>query len=177
MRTHKRYTIPAMMLAVFGSFPVHAATAGAAEETLCVADGELTFSPGLSNSPSSGTFTTQGLTGSTTCKGPINGHQPTAAGVRGEEGRYGLSGPSTCDSGTDGTYTLSFKIPTTGGDQVVADTGVFRAGGLQGGFLTGTFTGERMHGTFQLMPLVGDCVNSPISRARFHCEEWVTNKA
>jgi hypothetical protein len=176
MQRHDRYSIVLAIL-IFGGILVATSPARAANETRCVAYGELTFAPGLSTTPSSGTFTTDGYTGTTTCDGPINGYQPTAAGIRGEEGRYGVSHPSTCDSGTDGDYKISFNIPTTGGEQQVTDTGVFSAGGLEHGFVTVKFQGDRMHGTVQLVPVEGNCVTGPIVRVRFRCEEFVSNIA
>jgi hypothetical protein len=172
MRRQKRYPV-VLVIAFLGGVVLAASPARAADETRCVAYGELTFSPGLSTTPSSGSFTTDGYTGTTTCDGPINGYQPTANGIRGEDGRYGISRPATCDSGTDGDYKITFRIPTTGGEQQVVDTGTFSAGGLEHGFVTVKFEGNRMHGTVQLVPTEGNCVTSPIVRVRFRCEEFV----
>src|SRR5207244_3087104 len=71
------------------------------------------FSPSVSLSPSSGTETTGGETGSITCSGSFDGHRVTGAGTFGYEGVFtGI----TCISDTtplSGTY--SFTIPTDAG--------------------------------------------------------------
>ncbi|MGH8993903.1 MAG: hypothetical protein ACRDYV_01810 [Acidimicrobiia bacterium] len=176
MRMCNRSTIPFIVLVLGAVLPVHSPPALASDDGHCVASGELSFSPGLSTTPTSGSGTTDGYTGTTNCDGMINGFRPTGVGVRAEDILYGLDGPDTCDSGTDGTYVISFKVPTDGGVQQVTDRGVFQAGGLENGFITVTFQGERMHGTVQIVPLEGDCVTTPITRVSFRCEEFVTNE-
>jgi hypothetical protein len=170
----RKSLIALTVLALSAFLPLQPAAAG--DGGRCVAFGELSFSPGLSTTPSSGSGTTEGYTGSTNCDGMINGFRPTGAGVRAEDVLYGLDGPDTCGSGTDGTYVVSFRVPTDGGMQQVTDRGVFRAGGLENGLITVKFQGERMHGTVQLVPIEGDCVTAPITRVRFRCEEYVTNE-
>jgi hypothetical protein len=164
-----------VVMALTALLPFHIPPAHATADGHCVAYGELSFSPGLSTTPSSGSGTTGGHTGTTKCDGMINGFRPTGAGIRAEDLLYGLDGPDTCDSGTDGNYEISFTVPTNGGIQHVTDRGVFQAGGLENGIITVKFQGERMHGTVQFVPLEGDCVTAPISRVSFRCEEFVKN--
>lgn len=167
----------ALVLTLLGVFSVGVSPATAQQPTHCVGEFDVTISPGLSNSPSSGTFTTNGETGSITCDGPVNGYQPTGVGHRGEQGNYGINGPDTCASGGEGDMALSFTIPTTGGDQRITDTGTFTYGPLEGGgTYGGTYTSKRMRSTFQVTPLEGDCATSPITRAHVRCEEWLLNE-
>src|SRR5947199_8774902 len=60
--------------------------------TPCRFEVDASLSPGLSRTPSSGTFTSGGETGTVTCDGAVNGEQPTGAGTMGTDGRYGLAG-------------------------------------------------------------------------------------
>src|SRR5258706_9801284 len=65
--------------------------AGAADEssTPCAFEADVSLSPGLSRSPSSGTFTTKGESGTLDCQGDVGGGQPaTGRGTFGADGRY-----------------------------------------------------------------------------------------
>jgi hypothetical protein len=169
----KRWVAGTVVLFLIAGLGVVAAPARGAEPTRCLAEFDVTISPGLSSSPSSGTYTTEGETGTITCEGPINGYRPTGAGRRGEHGTYGLTDPDTCASGGEGTQVLSLTIPTTGGDQHVTDEGIFTYGPLEGGgAYGGSFRGKRMRSTFQVTPVEGDCVTTPVTRVRVRCEEW-----
>jgi hypothetical protein len=176
-----RCVIAALVLGL-GALLVGVPSAGAGSpdspdpnDTHCLAEFDLTFSPGLSMSPSSGTFTSHGETGTNVCDGTINGHQVTGVGTRGEDGHYGVDGPNTCaDPNGEGDFTFSFTQPTTGGPQHVSGTVKLKYGVLQGdGPLGGTFVGERMYGKFQVTVLEGDCVTAPITRVHLRCDEWV----
>src|ERR1051325_2150870 len=82
----------------------------------CTAEVDLTVAPGLSNSPSSGTWTTNGETGTITCTGRLGGYEVTGPGTIGGHGRYGVNDPDTCRGGeADGPHF--FSIPTSGGIQ------------------------------------------------------------
>jgi hypothetical protein len=145
-------------------------------DTHCLAEFDVVISPGLTNSPSSGTLTTNGETGTITCDGPINGYQPTGVGTRGEVGHYGVNGPDTCGSGGEAEVSFSFTIPTTGGDQHVVGTFTVDYGPLEGGSLYGgTLTGPQMYGKFDATPVEGDCVTTPLTRVHLRCDEWVVN--
>jgi hypothetical protein len=169
----KQCLTTALVVALVGGVGVAATPAKSAEPTHCVAEFDVTLSPGLSSSPSSGTYTTDGETGAISCDGPVNGHQPTGIGRRGEHGTFGVDDPDTCASGGEGTQILSFTIPTAGGDQRVTDRGTFTYGPLEGGgAYGGSYTGERMRSTFQITPIEGDCVTTPVTRVHVRCEEW-----
>ena len=180
-----RRTIVAVVVTFIGLMPVDAASAGAAggtaenpnpKDTHCLAEFDVVLSPGLSGSPSTGTFTTQGETGSIVCHGPIQGFEVTGIGTRGEEGRYGVKDPDDCMGG-EAAFTFSFTIPTVGGKQVVNGAGTSTFGPLQGGYVYGgTFTGERMYGKFEITPVEGDCVTTPVTMVHLRCDEWVVNE-
>lgn len=148
------------------------------QDTHCLAEFDITFSPGVSNAPSSGTFTSHGETGTMHCDGPVNGKPVTGTGSRGETGRYGLDGPNTCtklDGRGDAAFSLT--MPTADGDEHIADLATITYGPLQGGgVLGGTLESKRMYGTFQVTPIEGDCVTTPITRAHVRCEEWIVNE-
>lgn len=180
-----RTTVLAAAVALLGwiapaSPPAQAATSGDAanpnpDDTHCLAVFDVTFDPGFSMTPASGTFTTEGETGTTTCDGPVHGFDVTGPGTRGEFGPYGLDGPNSCTD-LDGTAEMnfSFTVPTTGGPQQVTGTAPATYGPLQqGGLVGGTFKGERMYGKFTVTPLEGDCFNTPVTKVRAYCDEWV----
>ena len=127
--------------------------AGQAEQT-CTGEHDFTLSPGVSNEPSSGTFTTDGETGTIDCQGE--------KGTWGFAGKYGTKDPDTCTSGGEGTVTHSVTL--AGGEQITED-GEFTYGALQGGVFGGSFKTPRMSGDFEVTPTEGDCVTAPITKA------------
>lgn len=157
-----------VVLAFAGSFaPVRTATAQ--ESTHCSFVKEVVISPGFSMKPTSGTFTTNGENGTIECDGPVDGKQPSGVGSMGTEGRYGTEGPDTCTSGTEGVGVDSVTVPTVDGPVKLLGEYTFTGGDppKKGhGVISGQFTGERFSGTFEAMPLKGDCVTSPVTVLR-----------
>ena len=149
--------------------------ARSAKDTHCIAEFDITFVPGFSQTPTSGTFTTGGDTGTMVCDGQVNGYKVTGTGTRGEWGRYGVDGPNSCrHMQGKGDETWSLTMPTTGGPQHLTDFATVEYGPLQGGgLLGGTLESKRMYGTFQVTPLDGDCVTRPVTRAHVRCDEWI----
>ncbi|MGH9035223.1 MAG: hypothetical protein ACRD0O_05610 [Acidimicrobiia bacterium] len=183
---YRRTIITLVVLAILGVVPLGTAPAGAAERTAenphpddthCLAEFDIVLSPGLSSVPSSGTLTTNGETGTITCEGPIKGYQAVGLGRRGEVGRYGTDGPDTCASGGEAEVSFSFTIPTAGGDQHVVGTLTVDYGPLEGGnFYGGTLTGPQMYGKFEVVPLEGNCVTTPVTRVHVRGDEWIVNE-
>ena len=148
-------------LVSLGAMPLGQASGAAG--TPCTFEYDEVISPGVSSSPTSGTFTSNGETGAITCNGPVNGRQPTGPGTFGVEGHYGNEGGVTCQSGGDVDGVIAFTIPTsTGGEQVTSHfTG--RVGGLQDLFVA-RYEGDRMSGTSESVPRDGDCVSRPVTK-------------
>jgi len=133
----------------------------------CTAEVDLTVAPGLSNSPSSGTWTTNGETGTITCTGRLGGYEVTGPGTIGGHGRYGVNDPASCRGG-DADGPQFFSIPTSGGIQHIRNDHFVTYGPLKGdGPYGGEFRGPRFSGTFQARPVEGDCVTAPITKAHF----------
>ena len=138
---------------------------GASAPTHCTFEHEVVASPGLSTSPSSGTITTNGETGTFACDGPVSGKQPTGPGKSGSEGRYGTKGADTCQSGGEGDAVMSMTIPTSGGPEHIKNTIIFEYGAFNAGApFSGTFRGDRMSGTLEVTPIDGDCASKPVTR-------------
>jgi hypothetical protein len=154
--------LPALIWASVGHAPKAAATAA----TPCTFAFDVVISPGLSPQPSSGTFTSNGQTGTITCNGPVNGSQPTGPGKFGITGRYGIKGGGdTCQSGGTGDGVDTITMPTAGEDQTVPNHFTMTYGALKGGGLvSGTFTGDRFSGTFNVQLTPGDCVTQPFTK-------------
>ena len=138
---------------------------GASGATQCTFEHDVVASPGLSTSPSSGTVTTNGETGTFVCDGPVNGKQPTGSGTSGTDGRYGTKGADTCQSGGEGDVVMSMTIPTSSGPEHIKNTGTFDFGAFKAGApFSATFQGDRMSGTMEVQPIDGDCASKPVTR-------------
>ena len=155
-------------LALVSGPGISTATAAGGGGTHCTWQFDVVAAPGLSTNPSSGTVTTNGETGTSSCDGPVNGNNPTGAGRSGYDGRYGTKNPDTCQSGGEGAGTFTITIPTSAGDQRISDAdntytyGAFKAGAP----FSGEFKGSRMSGTFDVQPLDGDCASKPVTKFR-----------
>ncbi len=142
---------------------VEAAEAG----TPCAFEVDVTLSPGLSRSPSPGTFESEGESGALDCQGSVGGQPVTGRGTFGAEGRYGLDGDGdSCRSREGrGDGTAHFTIPVEGGSHHVDDpfTMTYRVDGRS---VVGKITGQRFSGTFDVTRADGDCLRNPITRIR-----------
>ncbi|HEU5447807.1 MAG TPA: hypothetical protein VFW57_02245 [Acidimicrobiia bacterium] len=128
-----------------------------AESMSCTAEGDLVITPGLSTSPSSGTYGTD-QPGTLNCKGGGKGTVEPA-------GKYGTKDPDTCSSGGEGAGKATFTFAD--GKTVVDDAIEFTYGPFQGGALGGSWKGSRSSGTFEVTSADGDCVTRPISKAHY----------
>jgi hypothetical protein len=145
------------------SAPVTAAEAG----TPCAFEVDVTLSPGLSRSPSSGTFTSQGESGTLDCQGNVGGQPATGRGTFGTEGHYGTDGDGDDCQSKDGRGdgTAHFTVPVQGGSQHVDDpfTMTYR---IDGRSVVGEITGRRFTGTFDVTRADGDCLWRPVTKIR-----------
>jgi hypothetical protein len=157
----KRTCLLVGALAVLTAFPApaHGLVALPAE---CVLDVVIFTTPGLSS-------TTPGLSegrvgdgrGTVDCRGLVDGQQVTGPGTYANVFRFGPgpAGDFSCAQG-GGTGAQTFTIPTTAGPVTRAEQFSFTWVGP-----TGRFGGASLSGTFEFIPLTGDCVTSPVSRA------------
>jgi hypothetical protein len=127
--------------------------------TPCAFEADVSLSPGLSRSPSSGTFTTKGESGSLDCQGDVGGGQPaTGRGTFGADGRYGTGGSGdSCDTRSgQGDGTAHYTVPVDGGSRHIDDpfTLTYRVDGRS---VVGQITGQRFSGTFDVTKANGDC--------------------
>lgn len=144
-----------------------APASGAGAGSQCTFENDVVASPGLSTNPSTGTITTNGETGTITCDGPVNGKQPTGPGKVGSEGRYGTKDPDSCQTGGEGNAVMSITVPTSAGAEHIKNTFTYDYGAFKAGApFSGTFTGDRMSGTFDVQPMDGDCASKPVTK--FH---------
>lgn len=134
----------------------------AAESNSCTAEGDFTVKPGLSTTPSSGSFSSEPA--ALNCKGP--------EGTMTFAGKYGTKDPDSCSSGGEGTSTNTYKFT----DGTVTDEVEFTYGPFQGGALGGSFKGSRSSGTFEVTSLEGDCVSKPITTAHAVFRNVVINR-
>ena len=157
MTGRARLAIVGALIVAAWAIPGVSTPVAGAEPASCTAEGDFTVTPGLSTSPSSGTFTTGGESGTLSCKGGGNGNM-------GFDGRYGTKDPDTCSSGGEGTSKGVYKF--SDGSEVTDDVEV-TYGPFQGGALGGSFKGARSSGTFEVTPIEGDCVSKPLTKAHY----------
>jgi hypothetical protein len=135
--------------------------------TPCAFEVDVSLSPGLSRSPSSGTFDSKGESGTLDCRGNVGGQPATGRGTFGAEGHYGTAGDGdSCQSREGrGDGTAHFTIPVEGGTQHVDDpfTMTYRVDGRS---VVGEITGQRFTGTFDVTEANGDCLWHPVTRIR-----------
>ncbi|MEW6476713.1 MAG: hypothetical protein AB1679_31030 [Actinomycetota bacterium] len=160
----RRFVLLAAALAVgLVTPPVAAQEPG----TPCTFEVEVTLSPGLSRTPSSGTFDSNGESGRLDCQGDLGGRPVTGRGTFGAEGRYGIDGDGDhCRSKEgQGDGTGHFTVPVEGGSRHVDDpfTMTYRVDGRS---VVGEITGQRFTGTFDVTRADGDCLWNPITRIR-----------
>ena len=156
--------------AILGAFIVAAwavpsvSTPVAAESMSCTAEADFTATPGLSTSPSSGTYESDGP-GTVDCKSGGKGAITFA-------GKYGTKDPDSCSSGGEGAGTVTYKFA----DGSVDDNADVTYGPFQGGALGGSFKGSRSSGTFEVTAIEGDCVSKPITKAHIVFRNLVINR-
>src|SRR5581483_276529 len=163
----KRFLLLTAGMAFLLAPVVQPGQAGAGGGTPCTFEFDIVVSPGLTTSPSSGTFTSDGENGTITCAGPVNGHRTAGSGRIGIDGRYGNEKPYSCRDDAQGEGTMRMTFPTSDGTQTITNPFTYTDSAYQEGRLfAGTFHGDRMSGKFQAQPTDGDCVSRPMTR--FH---------
>jgi hypothetical protein len=135
--------------------------------TPCTFEVDMTLSPGLSRTPSSGTFDSKGEKGTLDCQGDVGGKPVTGRGTFGAEGHYGLEGDGdSCRSKEGkGDGTAHITVPVEGGTEHVDDpfTMTYR---LDGRSVVGEITGRRFTATFDVTKADGDCLWRPVTSIR-----------
>ncbi len=174
-----RRTVIAMTLGLLLSFVPVAPSRAATSETKCVWAHDVFASPGLSTSPSSGSWTSKGPqdeSGTITCDGPVNGKKPTGPGVLEARGRYGTQDGDTCQTGGEGDGVWSVMFPTADGSEHFAALFTLR----YGAFSTGApfaveFAGDRVKGSGEVQSFEGDCAANAVTK--YHAKGQVTIKS
>ena len=128
---------------------------------VCTFAADFKVLPGFSSTPSRGTFTTGGETGTVDCVGLVFGQEVIGAGTFGFEGEYGTgpSGGDTCSDG-QGRGTFSMHIPTSLG-RVHAQGTFTEAFVGNGGQFVGQSPVMEISCLYEFRPTQGDCVTTP----------------
>jgi hypothetical protein len=166
----------ALVAAVAWVVPGAAAVgADGTQATPCRFSAEFDMAPGLSLTPTSGSFTSGGERGAITCSGTVDGRTVTGPGTFGADGSYGTADGDSCVSGGEGSAMQSFTLRTGDGPVPVGNAITFTyqpVPGLPGAGVTaptlasGQFRGRRFSGTFDVTVVKGDCLTSPVTRVR-----------
>jgi hypothetical protein len=146
----------ALTIALLAAAPAQAAVGTAA---VCTTHFMATITPGFSMTAGSGTFTTNGQTGSMNCIGKIGGDRVTGPGSVAVEESY----TGACASHT-GTGTVHVVIPTTGGSKDMVGALTLRRTGLVV-HPEVRFPGARYIGVGISVPRQGNCLVTPLRRA------------
>lgn len=163
MPVHLPRTVVATAL-VAAALLAHTPSAGAGEGLVCDIVKRETLTPGLALTPSSGTYTTDGPQPAQ-CTGTIDGARPTGPGTYVNRGSYGTVDPDSCLGG-EGTGRFTLQFPTDRGTTTIRRTFGFTFGdpSVRGGIVAGQLGGEDFVGTFEVVPVEGDCVVRPLTR-------------
>ncbi len=136
------------------------------ESMNCTAVLDLAFEPGLSITPSKGTFRTVGP-GAVECVGMLQGQELSGPGSLSLAGNYGQSSDAgdTC-SLVLGTGTYALRLPTRGG--AVSEKGKFAEvlGPTREGSFSAVSEDRKWGGSFDFSPTQGDCLLAPITAAQ-----------
>lgn len=159
---HQRIRIAAVLSALAAAALVAAAPAQAAGATsaVCVNRFTATITPGFSLTPSSGTLTTRGQTGSINCAGTLRGHRITGRGSIGFDAVYTAA---TCSSEVS-SGTVRVTLPTSGGIKhlvgalTVRRTALVVSVGVR-------FPNARFSGIGVAIPTQGNCLITPMRQA------------
>ncbi|MFN2557642.1 MAG: hypothetical protein ABR592_12410 [Nitriliruptorales bacterium] len=144
------------------------AQASSRTQLKCSAVFDVTVTPGLSLTPSEGSYTTGGERGTWDCQGLYRGRTVTGLGTISVAGRYGESSPlgDTCLN-VSGPGTYSFTLPTDGGpakEQGTYEQSLFnRRGDVEA---SSADRQTSWMGDFVFIPTKGNCLTGPITAAR-----------
>jgi hypothetical protein len=156
----KRTLILAAVL--LGAFVPIAQGSAAHNLAVCTGDLDVSISPGLSLTPGSATYTSDGEPGTIACVGFVGGKQVTGAGTLAAAGVFGLFTGAVCPQGVGGG-TFFLTVPTADGPMKVTSDYTFSWAGP-----AGELTGSTMSGSFEFTPIEGDCLSAPVTRATIH---------
>ena len=156
-------TLVGLLLGILPGSPARATA-----PTVCTYEFDTVLSPGISMTPTKGTWDT-GETGTITCKGTVRGQHPTGAGRFKATATYGSSSPGgdSCLGGA-GMATYSFTLPTSEGSVTVEDTLNYTFGTVPGALGvpgTGRWNGTVSSGSVVFLPTEGTCVLTPMTKA------------
>jgi len=161
--TRRRLRITGVLttMATVALLSAASAQAAGATSAICTNLFTITISPGFSMTPSSGTVTTHGETGSISCVGEIDGHRVTGPGTMGIYENYTtVTCPSSVIQGT-----ISITVPTTDGIKHLNGALHVRRTALVVQPEAQFDGGERFSGIGVVVPIQGDCFLAPMRRA------------
>lgn len=140
-----------------------AATAEAAPATSAVCTGLITLhiSPGFDLRPGAGVVGSGGETGTVRCAGTLEGRLITGRGTFSVEETYASGGGCLSDRSSG---TVSTTLPTTGGPLHLVGALTARRIGLVE-FIDIEFPRARFSATGVVVPVVGTCATTPLTRA------------
>jgi membrane protein implicated in regulation of membrane protease activity len=159
-RTNLRIVLVLAALAVVALSATGSAQAAATTFATCTSQFTVTITPGFSLTPSAGTITSHGETGTVVCTGTIDGQRVTGPGTIGIDETYARG---DCLSHV-GVGTATITVPTTAGPKHLAGAATSRRTGVA---LSAEveFPGAQFSGIGLAAPLQGRCLLTPMRQA------------
>jgi hypothetical protein len=153
--------------------PIHPPRVAAPEgktNAICSTRADVTFSPGISLTTSSGTLGSGDETGSIVCVGTFNGHRVTGPGSFGTKGTY----TAICVLGqVSGRYSIT--VPTDAGPMHFAPTFTATPIGVVSP-IEGSQPGMHLTGLEVFVFKRGNCVTAPVTEAMINDTLIVTSQ-
>jgi hypothetical protein len=140
-------------LMVLGALGTGALPSRAASGATCAAEAGVTLKPGISQTPTTGTFASK-PGGVIACVGQINGVNVGGKGTLSFSGTYGSGGGDTCSKGA-GAGKISATVPKVGGGSLrVSGSFTFTRAGSDV-VVRGKVSGGTLAGDLQFLPAPG----------------------
>lgn len=159
-RVTRRFVAGSCALLLAALVPAAGAHAAPATHAICTNAITLHITPGFSTRVTSGSVTSRGETGTLLCAGTLHGHTITGPGTFSVEETYTRA---TCLADAS-TGRVSATIPTTAGRTRITGALTGRRLGLVE-FIEIAFPDARFHAAGPVLPTLGDCLITPITRA------------
>jgi hypothetical protein len=160
MPSHSLAPAVAALAMAAGALAIPATVSAGTPVLHCGADYDVTADPGLGLKKADQDYRSEN--GKATCTGLINGHRPTGPGTWTDTAK----GPGNSCAAGSGQGSFTMVIPTDGGDQTLTRAFTYKFPTLpsHGGVIGGSIGGKGLKGTFDAVPVTGDCATTPVTR-------------
>lgn len=166
-RGRRRVLVTIAAAAMLLGVQVPTTAAAASLEAVCSAKIPLNLNPGLKLLVrTQGSNQSYGETGVLSCVGKLDGYTVAGPGTVGFVATY----DGTCNSATGGgSWFFSVPVNDNGGIRVIHHTGYYQGPSVSLVIsFNGTFETGRLAGTGPVVPVQGNCLTQPMTKATFN---------